>query len=1455
MEQRMETLLSLKTNIQDNRDSMRALQMIRNKQQAVVDSEEMAERQKAIEEGLNPDEVILKRRRMQNFVKEKELFEKRQLKNKVAIVDKLLREQKDAKRKEKMHQQPHWQDKWLQQDTSCSTIISHATDSKTKEADQVGSVSVVRVDVQGDGMSTGQQHKDDENILTEPTSTTDDFKSEGGQVQGRKDKPVGIQGLWQTSEQKSPSEQSKVKQQSKMEKEIMQRVMDKLKESAVIRQVAAGREFKGKPFNSKPEIVLFKDFDLGKTYQKRVVLTNVSYSANYCKLQGISESLANCIDIRFDPPGSMSAGMTCEMTVTFTPEINTDLEGEISFLAQTGPFSVPIQCVTKKCRVSVNCSCVEFHPACVGETRKRTIRLSNDGALGTDYEIEPLSGYPHVQKRDSQKGYAQRDYSQSKSAVIQPIQLIISEHEIERVKSPSVPPEIEMPNGSSTSDAIACGKPLERVSSTTLDTVVEREDEVDEEPTNEESTEIKESKRKMSEVISDVSETKGTQVTTSVIDSTAETDQSLVQSEVTVEMVTSTQVLIESGKENMGEVSGVLQPVEGPIFPLKLGMNSKGYLDPFSAVDIEFVFVPTIAGNFEEKYKIVFAEEETKDLMLTVTASAIDLPIYVEREVIDLKICMLERLYQDSVTVHNRSATALRVTFDVPPNVREHMEVLPKHGLVQGESSFSAQLKFLPRHSVLDACNEHVNEYTGKLNIPISLQVVDQTRPVPFNVQATITGSDLEFSNTQVDFGICTIYESVVSSIHLTNKSILTQTFGFVQLPKCVDVQPNDGFGTLLPEETISLDIIFSPKKPMEYKFRLQCKSGIGREFVIDCSAVAILPALRLSKTLIEFCPTPVEDSRSTHIYVENPIHSCLSEESIRGQTPPSLPMAFEFAVPADIPLSISPTVGIVKPGQKQEVSVLFFPRLDTTVVRARAWSLAKEKAAQAARDAREAAEIAAAKDMEEASQAQGQKKKKLSGRKSSGSKGAPRSHSSMVESRKDLRKTSDVIEISEPAESSDDYWEAYATLLRNFEKESTRVFVPCFVAAVRKPGQLEYRPQDTLYLELSLPTVRPKLVVISDHGRRSIDYGPVCKGYMKIKTVTVKNISEEILTLRSSVLDPDGTFEMRNALRPVLPGRVHNIMLGFCPVSAEKFCEVFKVLYGDSSIPLRLCGKGITPEVSLSLNQDVIDLGDLLPGDSPSFTKFTITNTSPISVQYCVRLDSSLAGLKSARRFGSNQFDTGVRCNDGSCAFDVSPFAAGIKAGESKEVSVTFSPDHPSQNYFDTARIELSTQDEAKAVRLTGRCWPNTVYSTGWDEFASRREFLGADFQTLGAEIDGKLPTVTVSLTCRSLGGKPSTRQIEIGCIKSALVKKGSGEFAFDPLPASLAKTFQIDNLKTALEGGSRKTIAVTFCPPADHKPSEVFTAKTMLTLKGEKIQQLEVHLRGIIKSASLGC
>ena len=69
-------------------------------------------------------------------------------------------------------------------------------------------------------------------------------------------------------------------------------------------------------------MVLFKNFDVGKVYSKKVRLTNVSYTVNRCHLEKVSDDIAYFISVTFDPPGSMSAGMSCNMHVTFSPQVS-----------------------------------------------------------------------------------------------------------------------------------------------------------------------------------------------------------------------------------------------------------------------------------------------------------------------------------------------------------------------------------------------------------------------------------------------------------------------------------------------------------------------------------------------------------------------------------------------------------------------------------------------------------------------------------------------------------------------------------------------------------------------------------------------------------------------------------------------------------------------------------------------------------------------------------------------------------------------------------------------------------------------------------------------------------------------------------------------------------------------------------------------------------------------------
>ena len=57
--------------------------------------------------------------------------------------------------------------------------------------------------------------------------------------------------------------------------------LQKQRDGIVQEQVVAGRKFQGVAFSAKPAKVVFADFEVGKTYRKKVVLTNISYVAAF----------------------------------------------------------------------------------------------------------------------------------------------------------------------------------------------------------------------------------------------------------------------------------------------------------------------------------------------------------------------------------------------------------------------------------------------------------------------------------------------------------------------------------------------------------------------------------------------------------------------------------------------------------------------------------------------------------------------------------------------------------------------------------------------------------------------------------------------------------------------------------------------------------------------------------------------------------------------------------------------------------------------------------------------------------------------------------------------------------------------------------------------------------------------------------------------------------------------
>uniref|UniRef100_A0A4X2MBJ8 Cilia and flagella associated protein 74 n=1 Tax=Vombatus ursinus TaxID=29139 RepID=A0A4X2MBJ8_VOMUR len=809
MKRRMDAVIALKNSITTNRETLQKLRAWEKARAHLIEKKEEAEKEVIAAQGGDAIKQTLHEKRNMELNIRRQLFEQEQKIRKCEIVSRLLKEEADdEKRKQReldLENGKRWMIKARKLPSPKERSWQHVMNVyEGKSRAPTGVVVSQGPFVVGMKYSSSVGSTDDEflNIEEEETLTEPE-----------------IRGLW--SEKYKPYKvrvERKPVGGTKMEQDILANTLEKLRSGMVHKQVVSGREFKGCPFYSKPDLIHFKNFDVGKTYKKKMTLINASYTINYCKLVGVEDHLKDFITIHFDPPGPMSAGISCEVLITFRPMINKELEGNITFLAQTGSFSIPLKCTTKKCVLSLDKELIDFGTYVVGEIVSRTITLENHGALGTKFQLH----------RDTEKW----DY-EAKS--LNTTDVINEEKNTTNLQDTQS--EVYCPP---TPDIIPGIKP--RVSTT-------------------------------------LSEGKTTGL-----------DRVCIATKF-------------SGQE---------------IPDQKVTTNEIG---PFSSVKIPIIFTPMIPGSSEAKFQLTFKNPDCQPLCFTAIGLAIIVPVWVPKPNVDLNICMYDRLYQDAVIIETRSKAALRLKFEVCEKLRKHMELLPETGYIQAQSSYSVQLKFLPRLSLPEDAGEYFDKETRVLQAPVTIRVADQKKPVQFTVHAILTTSDLEINPKEVNFGYCTIYEAVYTKITLMNKSLLPQEFGFINTPKYVEVQPNDGFGTILPLQSLPLDVIFKPRKAKEYDFQLICISEINREFTLSCKAIGVHPPLELSHYRVKFAATALFDMSTVTLYVinshinMNPLtHSVPRIGS--GEIAPVGPTSFEFLLPDNAPIMIIPSVGTVLPGK-----------------------------------------------------------------------------------------------------------------------------------------------------------------------------------------------------------------------------------------------------------------------------------------------------------------------------------------------------------------------------------------------------------------------------------------------------------------------------------------------------------------------------------------------------------
>ncbi|NXO31834.1 CFA74 protein, partial [Cisticola juncidis] len=380
MERRIQAVLSLKTSITSNRERLQTLQTLNKAKALEAKKEEMKMREAILAEGGNVIREMFLHKRQQENEKKKEAFRELQKSRKMEIVSRILRERAPI-HKQRKSQSP-----------------AKAIKPRGKLVDPLVQI-IFSCIFKTCALAPQPWHSPSASSLagegSAPLGESSESRAQDGESSDEdteRDKTLLVPefpGLWsrECDLHKVPKAEDPTRLAIRaMRKQMAEKKPEALQTGILHKQTVPGQEHKGCAFHSKPSCIHFKDFDVGQTYKKKIILTNASYTVNYCRLVGMSEWLKDSISVHFDPPGKMSSGMSCEFLVTFKPMINEGLEGAVMFMAQTGPFSVPLKCTVKTCILALDKELIDFGSLVVGETISRPISLTNSGALGATFK-------------------------------------------------------------------------------------------------------------------------------------------------------------------------------------------------------------------------------------------------------------------------------------------------------------------------------------------------------------------------------------------------------------------------------------------------------------------------------------------------------------------------------------------------------------------------------------------------------------------------------------------------------------------------------------------------------------------------------------------------------------------------------------------------------------------------------------------------------------------------------------------------------------------------------------------------------------------------------------------------------------------------------------------------------------------------------------------------------------
>ena len=268
----------------------------------------------------------------------------------------------------------------------------------------------------------------------------------------------------------------------------------------------------------------------------------------------------------------------------------------------------------------------------------------------------------------------------------------------------------------------------------------------------------------------------------------------------------------------------------------ELQYSTIGNVSSYSETYHDITFAPLSPGRFKEE-RILHFDHTDETIKLTIVATSIKVPIYVAEPVVDMRCCVYGKLYRKKVVVKNRGKISFKIHAKSPPELKDFVEFNPDIGFIQPDVDFEMQMKFRPSRDILAKCGKYAIPSQEVIAVPVMVHVPEQALPVYYTLFVRLTTGEISFNTSIVEYGKCFVSQSSMKVVKMKNESRLPMKFGFVNLPNEVEVQPNDGFGALMPLEEKDVSIIVKPKSTVygDVNLTVQTTMNLASSIRLKC--------------------------------------------------------------------------------------------------------------------------------------------------------------------------------------------------------------------------------------------------------------------------------------------------------------------------------------------------------------------------------------------------------------------------------------------------------------------------------------------------------------------------------------------------------------------------------------------------------------------------------------------